>query len=91
MPGDIRLDGGELDQDAALASPDLYADAGLEVVREPLGEVAEPGRVGLGTLHGRLLRRRPLGELVYDDRWDGAASWASDPDGTRHTSAGPPR
>ena len=40
--------------------------------------------------HGPV-RRRPLGELVYDDRWDGAASWASDPDGTRHTSAGPPR
>ena len=40
--------------------------------------------------HGPV-RRRPLGELVYDDRWDGPAPWAVDPEGTRHTSAGPPR
>jgi hypothetical protein len=28
---------------------------------------------------------------VYDDRWDAPAAWAVDPEGTRHTSAGPPR
>jgi nitroreductase len=39
--------------------------------------------------HHGPVRRRPLGELVYDDRWDGAAPWAVDPEGTSHTSAGP--
>lgn len=40
--------------------------------------------------HGPV-RRRPLGELVYEERWDAPAPWAVDPDGTRFTSAGPPR
>lgn len=40
--------------------------------------------------HGPV-RRRPLGELVYDDRWEAPATWAVDPPGTRFTSAGPPR
>ncbi|MBK5224585.1 MAG: nitroreductase family protein [Acidimicrobiia bacterium] len=39
--------------------------------------------------HGPV-RRRPLTELVFDDRWDGEAAWAVEPAGTRHTSAGPP-
>ncbi|MEM8903733.1 MAG: nitroreductase family protein [Actinomycetota bacterium] len=40
--------------------------------------------------HGPV-RRRPLDEVVYEDRWEGAADWATEPSGTRHTSAGPPR
>lgn len=40
--------------------------------------------------HGPV-RRRPIGELVYEDRWEGAAPWAVDPPGTRFASAGPPR
>lgn len=40
--------------------------------------------------HGPV-RRRPMGELVYGDRWDEAPTWAVDPPGTRFTSAGPPR
>jgi nitroreductase len=40
--------------------------------------------------HGPV-RRRPLGELVYGDRWGDAPEWAVDPPGTRHTAAGPPR
>lgn len=40
--------------------------------------------------HGPV-RRRPIGELVYEDRWEGPAPWAVDPPGTRFTSAGPPR
>ncbi len=40
--------------------------------------------------HGPV-RRRPLAELVYTDRWGDAPAWAVDPPGTRHTSAGPPR
>jgi nitroreductase len=40
--------------------------------------------------HGPV-RRRPLNELVYEERWGEAPPWAVDPPGTRHTSAGPPR
>ncbi len=39
--------------------------------------------------HGPV-RRRPMAELVFDDRWDGQADWIADPPGTRFTSAGPP-
>jgi nitroreductase len=41
--------------------------------------------------HHGPVRRRPLSELVYADRWDEPAPWAVDPPGTRHTAAGPPR
>jgi nitroreductase len=40
--------------------------------------------------HGPV-RRRPLAELVYEDSWGEAPGWATDPPGTRFTSAGPPR
>jgi nitroreductase len=40
--------------------------------------------------HGPV-RRRPLGEVVFDDRWEAVADWATEPSGTRHTSAGPLR
>jgi nitroreductase len=40
--------------------------------------------------HGPV-RRRPIGELVFEDGWEHAAPWAVDPPGTRHTQAGPPR
>lgn len=39
--------------------------------------------------HGPV-RRRPLGELVYEGGWERPAAWAVDPPGTRFTSAGPP-
>lgn len=39
--------------------------------------------------HGPV-RRRPLAELVHEDRWEGDAAWAVDPPGTRFTAAGPP-
>lgn len=39
--------------------------------------------------HGPV-RRRPIGELVYEDAWERPAPWAVDPPGTRHTAAGPP-
>jgi nitroreductase len=41
--------------------------------------------------HHGPVRRRPLAELVYDGRWDRAASWAVDPEGTAFTSGGPRR
>lgn len=34
--------------------------------------------------HGPV-RRRPLAELVHEDRWDQPAPWAVDPPGTRYT------
>ena len=34
--------------------------------------------------HGPV-RRRPLDELVYEDRWEAPAPWAEDPPGTRFT------
>lgn len=37
--------------------------------------------------HGPV-RRRPLGELVFEDGWEQHAGWAVDPPGTRHTGAG---
>lgn len=40
--------------------------------------------------HGPV-RRRPVQELVFDDRWDAPAAWATDPPGTAFTAAGPPR
>jgi nitroreductase len=40
--------------------------------------------------HGPV-RRRPIGELVYGDRWGEPPAWAVDPPGIEHTSAGPPR
>ena len=32
------------------------------------------------------VRRRPLPELVFEERWDEPAPWAVDPPGTEHTS-----
>ncbi|MEM7092931.1 MAG: nitroreductase family protein [Actinomycetota bacterium] len=34
--------------------------------------------------HGPV-RRKPLDRVVFEDRWDNAASWAVDPEGTRFT------
>ena len=34
--------------------------------------------------HGPV-RRRPIGDLVFDGAWGESATWAIDPDGTRHT------
>ena len=63
---------------ALLAIPDDVAVAAAITLGRPAGR------------HGPV-RRRPLGELVFDDRWDQLAPWVTEPDGTRHTSAGPPR
>lgn len=40
--------------------------------------------------HGPV-RRRPVRELVYEDRWGEEAPWATDPPGTQFTAAGPDR
>jgi len=41
--------------------------------------------------HHGPVRRRPMGELVYEELWEQAAEWALDPPGTAFTSAGPPK
>ncbi len=38
--------------------------------------------------HGPV-RRRPLGELVFDGAWDRRADWLAEPEGTRHTGRAP--
>lgn len=58
--------------------PDTHAIAATIPIGVPQGN------------HGPV-RRRPLNELVFDDAWDGEATWAIDPPGTRFTQAGPPR
>jgi nitroreductase len=40
--------------------------------------------------HGPV-RRRPLPELVFGEQWGQPPDWAVDPEGVRHTAAGPPR
>jgi nitroreductase len=55
-------------------------------------DVALHATITLGHPAGRHgpVRRRPLSELVYEDQWGEAASWAVDPAGTQFTQAGPP-
>ena len=37
------------------------------------------------------VRRRPIEELVFEDRWDVPARWLAEPPGTAHTGRPPPR
>ena len=65
-------------------------------LREVLGipaDVAISATITLGRPEGHHgpVRRRPVGELVYEDGWEEPAARATDPPGTRFTSAGPPR
>jgi nitroreductase len=45
--------------------------------------------VGRPAGHHGAVRRRPMGELVYEDNWGEPAEWAIDPPGTKFTAAGP--
>lgn len=65
-------------------------------LRELLGVPAEVFMAATITLgrpagHHGPVRRRPLGELVFDGTWGEAAPWAIDPPGTTFTQAGPPK
>lgn len=46
--------------------------------------------LGVPQGHHGPVRRRPAGELIFEDRWGAPAAWAVDPPGTRFTKAGPP-
>lgn len=63
-------------------------------LRQVLGipdEVVIAGAIPIGRPEGGHgpVRRRPVAEVVYDDRWGEAAPWAVDPPGTRF-AGGPP-
>ncbi len=68
------------------------ADADLRSLLHIPAEVEIMATITLGRPQGRHgpVRRRPLPELVYGDRWGEPPAWAVDPAGTAHTSAGPP-
>ncbi len=61
-----------------LAIPDGVFLAGTITIGKPAGH------------HGPV-RRRPISELVYTERWEQPPSWAIDPPGAEYTSAGPPK
>src|SRR5438270_3711187 len=56
-------------------------------------DVALSATIPLGYPVGRHgpVRRRPLREVVFDDSWGQPAPWATEPEGTEHTQAGPRR
>jgi nitroreductase len=70
----------------------VVADAELrELLGVPDGTLIA-GAITLGRPVGNHgpVRRRPIGELVYEETWGSAPAWAVDPPGTRFTAAGPP-
>jgi nitroreductase len=68
------------------------ADRELRALLHIPDEVAISATITLGRPQGRHgpVRRRPLSELVFGDRWGEAPEWAVDPEGVTHTAAGPP-
>ena len=68
-------------------------EAELRQLLEVPGNVAMAACIPLGLPQGHHgpVRRRPLQELVYGDRWGYAPPWAQDPPGTEFTASGPPR
>lgn len=64
----------------------------LRRVLEIPDEILIMATIPLGRPEGRHgpVRRRPVRELVFEDRWEAPASWAQEPAGTRHTGR-PPR
>ena len=79
--------GGVMTMWHALAEDDLRRATGIP------DDVWIAATIALGRPEGHHgpVRRRPVGELVYDDGWDQPAPWVVDPDGTRFTASGPPR
>ena len=63
----------------------------LKVLLEIPEEASIAATVTIGRPRGRHgpVRRRPLQELVFEDRWGAPTQWAVDPPGTGYTSAGP--
>jgi nitroreductase len=76
-----------------MTSWQFAADAELRTLLDIPDDVEIMATITLGRPEGKHgpVRRRPLPELVFGERWGEAPTWAVDPDGTRHTAAGPPR
>jgi len=70
-----------------------FADAELRTLLHLPEEAQIMATITLGRPQGQHgpVRRRPMPELVFGERWGEAPAWAVDPEGTRFTSAGPPR
>lgn len=66
-------------------------DTELRAALDIPDDVVVAATIPLGRPAGRHgpVRRVPLAELVFEDRWARPAPWAVDPPGTRHTRAGP--
>jgi len=77
--------GGVITMWHALVEPQLRAC--LDIPDEVM--LAATIAIGRPEGHHGPVRRRPLGELVYEDGWEQPAPWAEDPPGTRFTGAGP--
>lgn len=75
-----------------MTSWQFAADAELRSLLHIPDDVEIMATITLGRPQGRHgpVRRRPLSELVYGDRWGEAPAWAVDPAGAAHSSAGPP-
>ena len=72
----------------------MWHELVVDELRGVLGipdDIAIKATIPLGKPEGNHgpVRRRPLGELVYDDGWGEDAPWAVDPPGTRFTGGGP--
>ncbi|HEY1826371.1 MAG TPA: nitroreductase family protein [Acidimicrobiales bacterium] len=75
-----------------MTSWQFAVDAELHSLLGIPDEVVIMATITLGKPEGQHgpVRRRPLPELVFGERWGDAPSWAVDPEGTSHTAAGPP-
>jgi nitroreductase len=71
----------------ALTMWHLAVEADLRALLEIPAEVALSACITLGRPAGHHgpVRRKPLDQLAFDDRWQAPAHWAHDPDGTRFT------
>jgi nitroreductase len=71
----------------ALTMWHLAVEAELRTLLDIPAEVALSACITLGRPAGRHgpVRRKPLAQLAFDDRWDDPAPWAHDPDGTEFT------
>ena len=68
------------------------AEAELRALLHIPDDVELVATITIGRPQGRHgpVRRRPLPELVYGEKWGRPPPWALDPEGVSHTAAGPP-
>jgi nitroreductase len=72
----------------ALTMWHLAVEDDLRRVLDIPDDVALSACITLGRPQGAHgpVRRRPLADVVFDDRWGQAATWAADPEGAQHNS-----